>query len=612
MMRRSRVCLGRMAGALHVERRVALFADVVVVAAMAFTALAGCGDGGSITPPPPEDEPTVEFLSGVEWLNPLPQGNYLLALTVAAPDHYFAAGGSGTVVEREGAVTRVHRVGESTFSAAWADGPENVYVAGREGEVYRFDGALWIAMPLPAEEHVSGIHGTSPSNVWCVTYDGGVFRYDGAAWTLAKSLGQNCCNGVWALSDGRVFVSDRNRIQNWDGVAWTVGYENPEESLIGDFWGASDTDVYAVGHDGTLLHWDGVAWQKTQLDSTLDLYRIDGFDANTIWIPALDGRILHGSGANWAVQDDLLGRLAFGIGALDARRAVTVSYRAGFAIGTIDGWTEEWSGYRVPLVAIAECDGAPCAFGDLVSYLRVEGDGVRRVSMDAARVRDAWSADGSEIIVVGANGRIQRGRGDRWSRDSSGTDADLLAVHGTSASDIWAIGESNTVLHFDGSRWTKLQQPASPYAYTLDDVWAISPNDVHFAASSGAVHFDGVTWSRIELPADEYWNLTSVWARSSTEVYFVGGPGAIFVYDGNVATRMPTETRTTLRAIHGNSRGDVCAVGDQIVLWLVGGAWVAMPVGVDEDLTAVWVDDDGVAYITGEYGAVVRVRAPGA
>lgn len=612
MMRCASMCPGRMARALHAERSVALFAHVVVAAVIALTALAGCGDGGSITPAPSESEPTVEFLSGVEWLNPRPQGNYLLALTVAARGHFFAAGAAGTVVEREGNVTRVHQVGENTFSAAWAGGPENVYVAGREGEVYRFDGAQWIAMPLPAEEHVSGIHGTSPSNVWCVTYDGSVFRYDGAAWTLAKSLGQNCCNGVWALSDGRVFVSDRNRIQNWDGVGWTVGYENPEESLIGDFWGASDTDVYAVGHDGTLLHWDGVAWRKTQLDPTLDLYRIDGFDANTIWIPALDGRILHGSGANWTVQDDLLGRLAFGIGALDARRAVTVSYRAGFAIGTIDGWTEEWSGYRVPLVAITECDGAPCAFGDLVSYLRVEGDGVRRVSMDGARVRDAWSPDGREIIVVGANGRIQRGRGDAWSRDSSGTTADLYAVHGTSASDVWAVGDDRAALHFDGVRWQRVAQPQDVYSNALNDVWAVAPDDVYFAGSSGAVHFDGADWSRIELPGAEYWNLTGVWARSPTEVYFAGGPGTIFVYDGTTAARMSIGLVSRVTAIHGNARGDVCAVGDDAILWFIDGSWVAAPVGVEEDLTAVWVDDDGVAYITGEYGAVVRVRAPGA
>ncbi|MFN0152242.1 MAG: WD40/YVTN/BNR-like repeat-containing protein [bacterium] len=594
------------------DARASLALDVLRAVALAgVVALAGCDDGGSITPAPPVEEPVVEFLSGTEWLNPLPQGNPLFALAVVAPDHYFAAGSNGTVVERDGAVTRVHQISERAFIAAWAYDAQDVYVAGHEGAVYRYDGAQWIGMPPPAEERISGIHGTSPSNIWCVTYSGNVFHYDGASWTAATKLGSNCCNAVWSLADGRAFVADEGRIHLWDGASWSVVFEESAPSAVTDFWGSSATNLYAVGHNGKLIRFDGVAWQKTQLDSTLHLLRIDGFDANTIWITALDGRILHGSGVNWVVQDDQLGRLAFGIGALDARRAVTVNYRAGFATGSIDGWTEEWPGYRFPLVAITVSDGAPCAFGDLVSYLRVEGDGVRRVSMDAARVRDAWSADGSEIIVVGGNGRIQRGRGDRWTRDSSGTDADLDAVHGTSASDVWAVGDERAALHFDGTRWQRLPLPQELYAYSLRDVWAVAPNDVYFV-SSGGIHFDGAAWSVIELPGADYPFITAVWARSSTEVYFVGGPGAIFVYDGNVATRMPTETRTTLRAIHGNARGDVCAVGDQIVLWFVGGAWVEAPVGIGEDLTAVWVDDDGFAYITGEYGAVVRVRAPGA
>jgi hypothetical protein len=41
------------------------------------------------------------------------------------------------------------------------------------------------------------------------------------------------------------------------------------------------------------------------------------------------------------------------------------------------------------------------------------------------------------------------GRGARWSQEPSGTDEDLLAVWGSGADDVYAVGYAGTILH----RW---------------------------------------------------------------------------------------------------------------------------------------------------------------
>ena len=43
-----------------------------------------------------------------------------------------------------------------------------------------------------------------------------------------------------------------------------------------DIWGRSDSDVYAVGNGGTVLHHDGSSWSKLSSGTTADLHAVWG------------------------------------------------------------------------------------------------------------------------------------------------------------------------------------------------------------------------------------------------------------------------------------------------------------------------------------------------
>ena len=74
----------------------------------------------------------------------------------------------------------------------------------------------------------------------------------------------------------------------------------------------------------------------------------------------------------------------------------------------------------------------------------------------------------------------------------------LRRVWGTSPSDIFAVGDSGTILHYDGSTWSSM---ISGTDYRLDDIWGSSPSDVFAVGFSQSttigiiLHYDGFNWS---------------------------------------------------------------------------------------------------------------------
>ena len=120
-----------------------------------------------------------------------------------------------------------------------------------------------------------------------------------------------------------------------------------------------------------------------------------------------------------------------------------------------------------------------------------------------------WGSSPSDIFAVGEDGTILHYDGTRWWPQTSSTSKTLYAVGGTSATDVYAVGARGTIVHYDGSRW----QTATPYMgpeYDLRAVWAASPADVFVVGDHGTIlHYDGVGWSPQPSYTDR--GLEAVW-----------------------------------------------------------------------------------------------------
>lgn len=104
----------------------------------------------------------------------------------------------------------------------------------------------------------------------------------------------------------------------------------------------------------------------------------------------------------------------------------------------------------------------------------------------AGRIVDVGGADGSagddlediwavgELFTPSGGVIIHRTRNASWQIEFNlAPGPSLHDVWGTSASDVWAVGEA--ILHYDGSQWVRVP---SPGAQTLKAVWGSSRTDV--------------------------------------------------------------------------------------------------------------------------------------
>jgi len=261
---------------------------------------------------------------------------------------------------------------------------------------------------------------------------------------------------------------------------------------------------------------------------------------------------------------------------------------------------------------------------------------------------DIWEVGKSANSNSASPPMIDHFDGTNWTASSApspGFYNDLNAVSATSASDAWAVGTYTTtsasrhtlILHWDGSSW---KQVASPPGIGISSVSALSPGNawavgeyLDTATSTQQVlilHWDGTSWTqdtRATGPGSINF-LFGVHASSANDVWAVGysGPESaeqalILHYDGQSWTRTQVPaladnaTGSELTGVHGDSAGDVWAVGDytkgdssrhSLILHFNGGGWVQAP-GVPSPgssqttLSAVSAVSPGNAWAVGGY-----------
>lgn len=186
-----------------------------------------------------------------------------------------------------------------------------------------------------------------------------------------------------------------------------------------------------------------------------------------------------------------------------------------------------------------------------------------------------WGSSATDVYAVGEKGAILHYDGSEWSKMKSPIlDEYLYAVWGASDSDIYAVGSAATILHYNGLTWSEMEHEIT---LNLRGIWGSAHNDIYAVGDEGTIiHFDGFTWSEMESGTTGY--LLGVWGSSATDVYAVGGyydgvspwlnrdswdGGVILHYDGNSWREIKNDVTQNLYGIWGSSDTDIYTVGSQ-------------------------------------------------
>lgn len=159
-----------------------------------------------------------------------------------------------------------------------------------------------------------------------------------------------------------------------------------------------------------------------------------------------------------------------------------------------------------------------------------------------------------------------------WQTVQEDLDGALLRVWGTSANDVYAVGsdpkdEGSLMIHFDGTKWTKLDTG------TTGDLWwidRVAPDELRIVGEGGIIlKYTPSTGAFERKTAPSETTLFGCFGRSANDVWYIGGVspdrGVVWHDDGTSITAISDVGTATVGAIfkvHGFADGTVWIVGD--------------------------------------------------
>jgi hypothetical protein len=217
-------------------------------------------------------------------------------------------------------------------------------------------------------------------------------------------------------------------------------------------------------------------------------------------------------------------------------------------------------------------------------------------------INSLWRAVGSNIFAVGQSGTIIHYNGSTWTSMGSGTTNDLNYVWGAADTDVFAVGKSGVVTHYDGSMWTLMDSGVKGDLYS---VWGSDGANVFAVGSSGVIlYYDGGTWSSLVSTVTK--DLTCVWGAAFNSVYAVGNTGTILHYNGAAWSPLKSGITNDLNCVWGTGTS-VFAAGDSgTILRYDGATWSSMNSGTAGDLYSIWGVSSTDVFVVGESGTIAH------
>ena len=409
--------------------------------------------------------------------------------------------------------------------------------------------------------------------------------------------GPDSLRSVWTISPDpggtiRGFaVGLLGKAWRWDGAGWIAEATPVATDLLGVSM-ISATDAFAVGLEDKIIRWNGVSWTGPVVAPTAGIsYRgVHMLSSSDGWIVGTAGGVqstfIHWDGVSWTL--------------LATNVPTAVDLNAVFMLSSSEGWAVGSGG------AITKWDGS--RWNAMTQPIPTALNGV-------------WMASSTDGWIVGAGGRIIRFNGVYWNLyQTLPTGADLYGVHGSIASNVWAVGKDPdaggampaTVEKWNGAFWTAI---SAGVPTASGDLWAVFVSSSTFImagggaggaspamfirSTDGATSPDGATFGAIPAPAA--WAagtvVKGIWMLSTTDGWAVGTGGQIARWNGAAWASETSPTTNDLLHVQALSATDVWAVGKKgvapgstgTILHRDATGWSIVPSGVQADLNGIYM-----------------------
>ncbi|WP_216594676.1 hypothetical protein [Halomonas sp. PR-M31] len=340
---------------------------------------------------------------------------------------------------------------------------------------------------------------------------------------------------------------------------------------------ASHDEVFVVGDEGMILHFDGTPtedgslWHHMETPIRLPLHALWGLDRSRLYAVGWMGNILRFDGSQWHLQRG----------------------------GIIDERTERF---------------APCE--ENTPLFAITGDESGR----------AWAVgdDGMILALSPEN--------ETWQREKSGTTINLRGITRTPNGQLYAVGGEGTVLTSSGDgHWEQME---CPFGSGFMTVLALGDDELLLAGGRYFIDQNGfrgelVRWREgrfekveVDKPMPRIRSLKTY----KQGVLIVGDQGHLYYLKGSRLDQLQSNNRHDLMDIVPLPTGEALAVGDFGTIMTAAADftqalapvvdpnaeqavdWELMDSGTKHQLWGLWASPDGTLHACGEGGTVLRCK----
>ena len=291
---------------------------------------------------------------------------------------------------------------------------------------------------------------------------------------------------------------------------WCWSHPFPQGNWLYATWGTSDTNLWAVGAGGVILHWDGAAWSQFASNTTADLSAVWGSSGSDIWAAGVQGAIVHWNGSTWSPSSSV----------------ATDNITAVWGASSNDVWVAGWNGLMM------HWNGATWSAVSIGSPVALQG---------------LWGSSSTDVWA-GSSGGVWHWNGASWTSwpGTSAEGAGSIRSQAPPPTTCWAVGQS--LLHWNGSVWQTTPVGGACSCSSFLSVWATASSTDAWGVDDGgsAHHWNGTAWSAPIHDRREHAAARCVGDEGATSMWLVGQGGVVARWDGTACgpTRATTASRS--------------------------------------------------------------------
>ena len=221
-------------------------------------------------------------------------------------------------------------------------------------------------------------------------------------------------------------------------------------------------------------------------------------------------------------------------------------------------------------------------------------------------LRDVWGLNHQYVIAVGDSGTILFFDGSDWQYMESNTKERLLSVWGTSDENVYVSGENGVMLHFNGNIWEKID---THIQNPLCSIWGTEPSNIYAVGGHGTIlHYNGTDWSR--QYTQWYDRLNDIWGRSESDIYAAGENGRLIHYDGSAWNALSFCNNMPINMLIGDENNLFATRFFDPIQFDEGKGWTPTQICNYMEMNAFWQSSLGHTFTVGEKGQTYIWSSP--